>query len=232
MNIVDAVIIVLLIVGFLAGFRRGAIKQAVTLIGLVLVIVGAYYLKNPIAMFCYKTFPFIDFKIFNGVSVVNILFYEVISFIVAASILTLILRIVLKISGIIEKVFDATIILGFFSKLIGGALGVIEAYVISFVLLFFFSQPFINVTGVGDSKIGTYMLNNTPVLTNAVSGTIDVIEELYNMKDDYNNKDFEKKAVEKFLDYKVIDVKALKVLRDKNKINFSGINELIIEYGG
>ncbi len=232
MNIIDAVIIVLLIVGFLAGFRRGAVKQAVTLIGLVLVIVGAYYLKNPIAMFCYKTFPFIDFKIFNGISVVNILFYEVISFIVAASILTLILRIVLKISGIIEKVFDATIILGFFSKLIGGALGVIEAYVISFVLLFFFSQPFINVTGVGDSKIGTYMLNNTPILTNAVSGTIEVIEELYNMKDKYNNKGFEKDAVEKFLDYKVIDVKALKILRDKNKINFSGIDNLIKEYGG
>lgn len=232
MNIIDAVIITLFIVGFLAGFRKGAVKQAVTLAGLVLVIIGAYYLKNPIAVFCYKTFPFIDFKIFNGVSVVNILFYEAISFIIASSILTLLLRILLKISGVIETVFDATVILGFFSKIIGGALGLVEAYVISFVLLFFFNQPFINVTGVNDSKIGVYMLNNTPVLTDAVSGTINVINELYEMKDDYKDKDFEKKAVTKFLEYKVIEAKSLKILKDKNKINFNGIDELIEEYGG
>lgn len=232
MNIIDAVIIILLIVGFLGGFRKGAIKQAVTLLGLVLVILGAFYLKNPISIFCYKTFPFMDFKIFNGISVVNILFYEVISFIIAASVLSFILRIVLKMSGIIEKVFDATIILGFFSKIIGGALGIVESYVILFVLLFFFSQPFINVSGIDNSKLGTYMLNNTPVLTNAVSGTINVIEELYNMKDEYNDLDFEKNAVEKFLDYKVLDIKALKILKEKNKINFNGINELIDRYGG
>ena len=96
MNIIDAVIIVLLIAGFIGGFRSGAVKQSVALAGMVLVLIGAYYLKNPIAVFCYKTFPFIDFKIFNGVSVVNILFYEVISFLIAASLLTLILRILLK----------------------------------------------------------------------------------------------------------------------------------------
>ncbi len=232
MNIIDAVIITLLIVAFLGGFRRGALKEAITLIGLVLVVAGSYYLKNPISLFCYKTFPFINFKIFNGLSVINILFYEVISFIIAASILTLILRIILKITGIIERVFDATIILGFFSKIIGGFLGLIGGYVIVFILLFFFSQPFMNITGVPSSKIGSYMLNNTPILTNAVSGTINVIEDLYNMKDDYNQPNFEKDAVEKFLEYKVIDVKALKILKDKNKINFSGIDKLINKYGG
>lgn len=232
MNIIDAVIIVLLIVGFLAGFRRGALKQVVTLVGLVLVLVGAYYLKNPIAVFCYKTFPFIDFKIFNGISVVNILFYEVVSFIIASSVLTLLLRLILKISGIIENVFEATIILGFFSKIIGGALGIIEMYVVSFVLLFFFNQPFINVTGVGDSKIGTYMLNNTPILTDTVSDTINAIRELYEMSDEYNDEDFEERSVEKFLEYKILDVKSLKILKEKNKINFNGIDKLIEEYGG
>lgn len=232
MNIIDAVIIIVLIVGFLAGFRRGAVKQAVTLIGIILVIVGAYYLKNPIALFCYKTFPFIDFKIFNSLSVINILFYEVISFIIAVSILTLVLRIILKISGIVEKIFKATIILGFISKIIGGILGVIEGYIIAFILLFFFNQPFINVTGINDSKFGTYIIKNTPVLTNAVKGSIEVIEDIYNMKDDYNKSGFEKKAIEKFLKYEVISAESLKTLKQKNKIDFNGIEELIIKYGG
>lgn len=232
MNIIDVIIIIVLIIGFLAGFRRGAVKQAVTLIGVMLVIIGAYYLKNPIALFCYNTFPFIDFKIFNGLSVVNILFYEAISFIIAAAILTLILRIVLKISGLIEGFFKATVVLGFISKIIGGALGIIEGYVISFVLLFFFSQPFINVTGVGDTKIGTYMLNNTPVLTSAVKGSIEVIGDLYKTTGEYNKTGFEKNEIEKFLEYKVISVKSLKTLKNKNKIDFKGIDELIAKYGG
>ena len=231
MNIIDAVIIIIFIIGFLSGFRRGAIKQVVTLIGIVFVIVGAYYLKNPIALFCYKTFPFISFKIFNGLSVINILFYECISFLVAASILTLILRIVLKISGLIEKIFNATIILGFFSKILGGVLGIIEAYIIAFVLLFFFNQPFIKVTGVNDSKIGTYMLNNTPFVGQSIKGTVKVIGELYEMKDDYNNRDFEQKAIEKFLEYKVLDVKSLQILDERNKININGADALIRKYG-
>lgn len=232
MNIIDAVIIIVLIVGFLTGFRRGAVKQAVTLVGVALVIIGAYYLKNPLASFCYRTFPFINFKVFNGLSVINILFYEAISFLVAAAILTLILRIILKLSGVIESIFKATIVLGFVSKIIGGVLGIIEGYVISFVLLFFFNQPFINVTGVGDTKIGNYMLNNTPVLTNAVKGTIDVIGDLYKTTGNYNRNGFEKEEIEKFLEYKVISVKSLKILKDKNKIDFKGLDELIEKYGG
>lgn len=232
MNIVDALIIILLMVGFLIGFRRGAIKQVVTLIGVILVIIGAFYLKNPIAQFCYKTFPFIDFKMFNSLSIINILFYEVVAFIIAASILTLVLNIIIKISGLIEKIFKATIILGIFSKIIGGVLGVIEMYIITFIMLFFFSQPFINITGVGDSNIGIFMLNNTPILTNKVKGSVEVIEDIYKTKNDYNKSDFEKKAIEKFLKYNVLDIKSLKVLKDKNKIDINGIDSLIKKYGG
>ena len=35
MNILDAVIIVVLLIGALAGYRRGLIKQAVLLVGLI-----------------------------------------------------------------------------------------------------------------------------------------------------------------------------------------------------
>ncbi len=233
MNIVDAVIIILLIVGFLSGFRKGAVKQAATLVGVVLVVVGAYYLKDPIAMFCYNNLPFINFKIFNGLSVINILFYEVIAFIIAASVLSILLRIVLKLTGLIEMIFNATVILGFVSKMIGGILGAISAYIIVFVLLFFFNQPFIKISGVSDSKYGTYILNETPYLSDAIEDTMKVIEDLYMLKDQYSSKeDFEYKSVEKFLNYKLIKVDAVKVLKEKNKLKFNGLDNLIKEYGG
>lgn len=232
MNIIDAVIIIILIAGFLLGFKRGVIKELITLVGVVLVISGAFYLKNPIANFCYRTLPFINFKVFNGLSILNILFYEVISFLIAASVLALILKIALTLSKIVEKILKATIVLGIFSKVLGGILGILESYVIIFVLLFFFNQPFVNITGIGDSKLGTFILTHTPVLSNKISGTVSAIDELYSMKDNYNEPGFEKETVETFLKYKVVSTKSLKILKEKNKINFGGIDNLIKKYGG
>ena len=172
MNILDAVIIIFLIVGILAGFKRGFIKQCVLLLGVVVITVLSYNLRVPVSTFLYKHLPFFSFGgIIKGVSVLNILLYEVIAFLVVFSILYLILRILLKISGLIEGILKATIILGFFSKIAGGIVGFIEAYIITFILLFIFSQPFIKVTGIEDSKLCDRILYHTPVMTSAVSKT-------------------------------------------------------------
>ena len=44
MNILDALIIIFLLVGALAGYRRGLIKQAVLLVGLIIVLVLSFYI--------------------------------------------------------------------------------------------------------------------------------------------------------------------------------------------
>ena len=43
MNILDAVIIVFLLIGALAGYRRGLIKQAVLLVGLIACLILSFY---------------------------------------------------------------------------------------------------------------------------------------------------------------------------------------------
>ena len=130
MNILDAVIITILIVGVLGGMSRGLIKQAVLLIGLVVCLIFAFSLRTPIATFMYEYLPFFKFGgLFSGVSIINILLYELIAFLIIFSLLYLVLRILLKITGIIEKILDMTIILGFFSKIGGGIVGFIEAYI-------------------------------------------------------------------------------------------------------
>ena len=104
MNILDAVIITILIVGVLGGMSRGLIKQVVLLIGLVVCLVFAFSLRTPIATFMYEYLPFFKFGgLFSGVSIINILLYELIAFLIIFSLLYLVLRILLKITGIIIK---------------------------------------------------------------------------------------------------------------------------------
>jgi hypothetical protein len=144
----------------------------------------------------------------------------------------IVLKLIIFVTGIIEKILKATIILGIVSKIIGGVLGIIEMYAITFILLFFFSQPFMRITGVGESKLSDVILNHTPVLTSKIKGYTIVVGDLYSMKDNYLDKDFEYKSIEKFLKYKVIDVKSLKILKEKNKLKFNGLDSLIEKYGG
>ena len=221
MNILDAIIIIFLIVGILAGVRRGFVKQVVLLIGLFIVLVASFYLKNPVATFFYKHLPFFKFGgILKGVSVINILVYEVIAFLIVFSVLYLILRILLKVSGLIESLLKATIVLGFFSKIAGGIVGLIESYIIIFILLFIANQPFVRVTGIEESWLANTILDKTPVLSSTVKNTRDVIDEVYTLSKIYKNngEEFNEKAIEVFIKYDVISEENVDYLRKKGKI--------------
>lgn len=221
MNILDAVIITILIVGVLGGMSRGLIKQAVLLIGLVVCLVFAFSLRTPIATFMYEYLPFFKFGgLFSGVSIINILLYELIAFLIIFSLLYLVLRILLKITGIIEKILDMTIILGFFSKIGGGIVGFIEAYILVFVFLFVFSQPFIRVTGLDSSKVGNFILDKTPVMSGAIEDTRKAINEVYTLTTKYKNdkNKLNQETIKLFIKYDIITEENVKKLREKGKL--------------
>ena len=219
MNILDALIIILLILGIMGGMRRGLIKETVLLVGLIFIIVVSFYLRTPIATFMYKTLPFFEFSgKFQGVAILNILLYELIAFLIIFSILYLILRILLKVTGIIEKILKATIILGIFSKIGGAIVGFIESYVIIFIILFIFSQPFLKITGMNDSKIGKFILNNTPVMTPAVSNIKNATEELVDLMAKSKGDKFNNEAIDLFIKYDIITPENVKLLKEKGKL--------------
>lgn len=223
MNILDAVIIIILILGIMGGFKRGFVKETILLLGLIAVLVASYYLKNPVATFLYKHLPFFNFNgIFRGVSIINILLYEVLAFLVVFAVLYLVLRILLKISGLIESLLKATIILGFFSKIAGGIVGFIESYIIVFIILFIANQPFIRISGIEDSKVAKFMLNHTIVLSDTVENTNKVVEEIYGLSKIYKNdsKEFNNKAIDLFIKYEIISEENLNYLIDKGKIEY------------
>ena len=219
MNILDALIIILLILGIMGGMRRGLIKETVLLVGLIFIIVVAFYLRTPLATFMYKTLPFFEFSgKFQGVTILNILLYELIAFLIIFSILYLILRIILKVTGIIEKILKATIILGIFSRIGGAIVGFIESYVIIFIILVITSQPFLKITGIDDSKVARKILNSTPIMSDAVSDIIKATDEVYNLATKYKGDRFNEEAIDLFIKYDIITRENVDLLKEKGKL--------------
>jgi len=219
MNILDALIIILLILGIMGGMRRGLIKETVLLVGLIFIVVVAFYLRTPLATFMYKTLPFFEFSgKFQGVTILNILLYELIAFLIIFSILYLILRILLKVTGIIEKILKATIILGIFSRIGGAIVGFIESYVIIFIILVITSQPFLKITGIDDSKVARKILNSTPIMSDAVSDIVKVTEEVYNLATKYKGDRFNEEAIDLFIKYDIITRENVDLLKEKGKL--------------
>ena len=131
------------------------------------------------------------------------------------------LRIILKITGIIEKVLKATIILGIFSKIAGAIVGLIESYVIIFIILFVFSQPFIKVTGIEESRLANFILDKTPIMSSAIEDTKQVFEEIDELSKKYKNdkKGFNEDAIELFIKYDIVTEDNIEYLREKGKLD-------------
>lgn len=236
MNIVDAIIILLVLAFGAAGFKRGVFKQLVTTVGFVLVVVLAFYLKNPIAEFLSLYLPFFTFGgDFANVTSLNIILYQIISFIVVVVILQSILNILIKITGIIEKILKFTIILGIPSKILGFIVGIVEGFIIVFLALFFLRQPGFNLKIMEDSKLTDPILKSTPLLSQVAGGMVNTFNDLYELGNDYYEQEMDEntlnlKSIDVMLEHKIITPKYVSKLVDAKKIKVVGIDSVINKY--
>lgn len=225
MNIVDVVIIMGLLLGGVTGAKNGFFRQSVVLIGTILCFILAWVFKNPIANFLSFTLPFFNFAgPFEGLTSLNIVMYQLIAFLLLLSLFSAILAIIIKATGVFEKILNFTIILGIPSKILGFIVGVIEAYVIIFVVLFFVNQPAVNLEIVKESTFSPKIVNSSPGLSNIVGNMNDAVNDIYDITKDYNvnqnTNSFNKKVINSLLEHKVIDRDYLDKLVSKGKINY------------
>lgn len=225
MNVVDVIIIALLILGGVAGFKAGVIKKLTDFIGMFVVIILAFYLKNYISVIMYENLPFFNFfGLINGIDALNILLYEVIAFLVIFIALLFVLKVILMLTGLVEKILKATVILSIPSKLLGIVVGVIEMYVYLFLILVIVSLPIFDSSFLKDSKMNNFILNNTPVLSGVSEEIIDIYGEVYNIIDNRKNKTNEQlneEILKVLIDKKVVTKESAKKLVDKNKIHIN-----------
>ena len=233
MNIFDIVIILLILLSGVTGLKQGLLKSGINLIGTILIYIIAFKMKDSIGLFLCKVCPF--FK-FNGYITLNILVYQLIAFVLIASILFSIFAIILKLTGIVQKLVDLTVILTIPSKIGGFIIGLLEGYVVMFIIILILSVPLRNVELFSQSKLVDTMLNNTPILSSSLDGVGDVIFNVFHITSEVKEGENENTKVnidimKTYLDYKVITKEDAIDLIDTGKLNsINGIKEFVNNY--
>lgn len=225
MNIIDIIVLFLLAFGAILGFKRGFTQSLLSCVGLIVILFLSYFLKNPISKFFYLHFPFFKFGGFiKGVTVLNILVYEIIAFLIVFSVLIVIFKVLLLVSKIFETILKFTIILGIPSKLLGMVIGVIEYFVITFVFLYVISMPFFQIKAVQESKLREPILTKVPLLKGIIDQTVSVTEEFEDLLEKYkiegSAEKFNLQTLNLFLKYKIISVDTVDLLVEKGKLMF------------
>ena len=229
MNIIDIVIIIVLVFGFILGFLRGFTKELVNFLGLFVVLILSFILKNPISIFLYKNLPFLNFEgIFKDVTVLNILLYETIAFIFVFAVLFVIFKILLFGTKIFEKILKMTIILGIPSKILGGILGIVENWIYVFIVLYLLKLPMFDMNLINKSNMAGIVYNHTPVLNVVCDKTLSIVDEISKLKEEYkttnDSKKFNQKVLNSMIEKGVITRENAQYLIDKKKIEDVKIN--------
>lgn len=236
MNIVDLIILIIILFFAVIGFKRGFTKSLISALGFVVIVILAFFLKNPLSVILYENLPFFKFGgILKGVTVLNIALYELLAFVIVLAILGVALKVLMVASSIFEKLLNMTIILGIPSKIMGAIVGALEGFIIVFISLYVVSLPIFNFTVVNDSKWQKPILTSTPILSKFSDKTMSVVEEFSSIKEKYedNNKNaeaFNKEVLDLFLKYDVVKVSSIDKLVEKDKLQINNIEEILMKY--
>lgn len=237
MSVVDIIVLGVLILFVLKGFSNGVFKEGISFVGGIVVLVLAFLFKNPVSKFMYQTLPFFKFTgMMSGISVLNIIIYEVIAFMIVATILLLVYELVLKMTNIFEKILRWTFVFALPSKIGGAVVGFVEGVIIVFIGLFICLQFDATRSPVRESKYADMVLTKTPFLGDAIYPVYNSLQEIYKVAEQYKDSEDKEAANLESLDillkYRAIDVESAEYLLDKGKLELKGANEVIEKYKG
>lgn len=231
MNIVSVITMLMILMVGVIGMKRGILKELVVVVGTVLVFFIAFILKDFLAAFFCKNLPFFHFLApLGGLSSLSILFYQLIAFLLIVIILQFALRILINISGLIGKVIDATIILALPNKILGFIAGLLEGYVIAFIILNVLTIPLANNQEFKESKVREYIVTKTPILSSSFGGINNALEEILILEGNDVNKN-NLAVIDTLLKYKVVSVDFMEELvKNKKMVDIDGVDAIIAKY--
>lgn len=229
-NVVDIIIMLALLLGGILGLKDGIIKKSVEFLGLIAVILFSLVLKNNLSAIFYAKLPFFHFwGLFKGLEVINILFYEILAFVIIASLLMILYKLLISMSKLIEKILKATVILAIPSKILGIIVGLIEAYVLTYIGLVIFTLPLFNIEEIHESKMSPSIIEKTPILSKYNKETFELYDKIYTLvetREEKTNETLNEEALILMLDYDVITKDTAIYLIENNKIYVNNKNFL------
>ena len=230
MNIFSVIVILLIISSGVMGLKKGFLKESVVFIGTILVYIISFLLKDKIGLVLCKWFPFFSF---DGLQTLNILVYQLIAFIFIATILFSIATIIFKLTGIIQKLVDITIILTLPSKILGFIFGILEGYIVMFLILIILAIPLRNVELFKESTVVTKIMYNSPILSKTLGGVPKTIEDITTeiQKTDYNKNKVALDIMKIELDHNIISKEDTLDLIERGKLDkVQGIKSFVKNY--
>ena len=233
MNIFSVIVILLIILSGVMGLKKGFLKESVVFIGTILVYIISFLLKDKIGLVLCKWFPFFSF---DGLQTLNILVYQLIASIFIATILCSIATIIIKLTGIIQKLVDITIILTLPSKILGFIFGILEGYIVMFLILIILAIPLRNVELFKESTVVTKIMYNSPILSKTLGGVPKTIEDILDVtteiqKTDYNKNKVALDIMKIELDHNIISKEDTLDLIERGKLDkVQGIKSFVKNY--
>ena len=231
-NIFSVVIVLLILLCGVLGSKRGILKELVVIVGTIVVFAIAFFLKDPLASFFCTYLPFFNFKIPLGNLVsLNIIFYQLIAFLLIVIVLRLILQILIDVTGIFSKIINATIILAIPNKLLGFVVGLLEGYILMFIILNVVAIPMSGSELFMSSGVRQFIVNDTPVLKDCLGGLNYAIDDVLSLSsnDDRNTNDL--KVIDIMLKYKVVSTDFMDNVKETGKLDtISGLDNVINNY--
>lgn len=205
MNVVDILIIIFLCFGLFIGWKNGFTRQLISAVGFVLALILAYFLKDIVASIFFKHMPFLNF---NGITVINIIFYEFLAFAITLSVLVFLVKVLLKASSLFEKLLKVTIVLGVPSHILGAIVGALEYFVITFIIVFFLNLPVFNFAIVRNCKFTKTFLTKRNVLNTVCDDTLELYGKVNELKEQAQDETDKSKVnieiLQLLLEYKMI----------------------------
>lgn len=166
---VDIIIALLIIAGGYLGYKRGLIMQIFYLGTIVIGYVVSMLFSSRLAYLFTSLIPIpADVTeglegIYQGLNIPTA-YYRIISFVVLFIVIRLIIQILASALGVVRKLplIKTT------DRILGGILGLVEMYLIIFVVLYFVTVlplPEWKVAIFTDSTLPDYIIQNTPILS-------------------------------------------------------------------
>lgn len=233
LNVVDVVIVLLILCAGVIGMKRGFFKELVMTVGFLLVFIISFLLKSPLAEWLSLNLPFFTFSgSFRGMTVLNIIIYQLIAFLIIFSLVIIVFNLVLTFTNVLEKVLKATIIFGLASKILGFILGIISGLIYMFIICLILSYPEFNQGVIAESKLKPLILKGTPGLNAVASSLVSTFEDLGELSEEYRtNEDkteLNRKSIQVMIDNKLIKIDYVQKLINSGKLKVSGLQG--IEY--
>ena len=117
--------------------------------------------------------------------------------------------IIMTLTGWIQKLVNMTILLKLPSSIGGGIIGLIEGYLVTFLILLIAMIPMQTMTLLKESKLADFILNKTPIVSESTSDLTKSASEIYSLVDQVTNKKIDineanLKSIDIMIRYKVI----------------------------